>query len=112
MEPQVRTLWMEDGREAEERTVVAPVAKATGEVNSCDEQTVKELYVEKKPPKHLAKRITEKKMPIVYERLVEEINPDTGEITERQQYKLDTDEPMILKTPFFVWLMPSKKRLQ
>ena len=93
---QVRTLWMEDGREAEERTKVVPVLNEAGDKDCCEEQTVKELYVEPKPPKLLTKRVTERKCPVVCERLVEEVDPVNGAITEREHYKLDTDEPLRL----------------
>lgn len=88
MNNQVRTLWMEDGREAEERVSIQPVLNAVGQEDCCEERTVRELYVEKKPPKYLATRVTEKKCPVVCERVTEEVD-EAGNIIERKEEQID-----------------------
>lgn len=93
MNNQTRTLWMEDGREAEERVVVQPVLNAVGQEDCCEERTVRELYVEKKPPKYLATRVTEKKCPVVCERVTEEVD-EAGNIIERKEEQLDWGSKM------------------
>lgn len=76
---------LEDGRRAERR--VTEQASENGE-----SERVVEFHVEDKRPLKLQQRIVEKSKPIVFERLIETIDTETGSITEK---KIESIEPKV-----------------
>ncbi len=76
---------LEDGRRAERRVT---------EQNTEDGQVerVVELHVEAERPMMLQKRVIEKSKPIVYERMVETVDPKTGLVVDQ---KVESIEPQI-----------------
>jgi hypothetical protein len=73
---------LDDGRRAERRT--------TEEVNGEGqiERTI-ELHVENERPLNLQQRIVEKTKPFVYERTVEAIDPQSGEVVDHKVESID-----------------------
>ena len=79
----VEQIYLEDGREAERH------------VRDDGEEKVLELYVAPpKPEKSLAKRVVEKKRPVVYERVIETV--EGGEVVDRKVEALDPKVEMKL----------------
>jgi hypothetical protein len=76
---------LDDGRRAERR--VMENTNENGEF-----ETVIELHVEDERPLKLQQRVVEKSKPIVYERMVETIDPKTGDVVEQ---RVESIEPKI-----------------
>lgn len=73
---------LKDGRSAEERVF---------QDSPCEQEGVKvtEIWAEPKVEKRLAQRISEHTKPCVYERIVETIDENTGEVVEKKVEALD-----------------------
>lgn len=78
----VEKIFMEDGRSAEKF------------ITDDGETRVVELHVEEARPKHLAKRIVEKRKPIVYEREIQTLN-EAGEVIDRVVETIDSENVMV-----------------
>ncbi len=78
----VEKIFMEDGRSAEKF------------ITDDGETRVVELHVEEARPKHLAKRIVEKRKPIVYEREIQTLN-EAGEVVDRVVETIDPENTMV-----------------
>jgi primase-polymerase (primpol)-like protein len=76
---------LDDGRRAERRVMENTTENGQSE-------TVIELHVEDERPLKLQQRVVEKSKPIVYERMVETIDPKTGDVVEQ---RVESIEPKI-----------------
>ncbi|RTK96629.1 MAG: hypothetical protein EKK64_03325 [Neisseriaceae bacterium] len=77
---------LEDGRKAEKRVINVPSSEeGVSEI-------ITEFHVE--PPRHLnlEKKIIERKKPFVFERVIQEIDPSTGEVKDQ---KIESVEPKV-----------------
>mgnify|MGYP003462112952 CR=1 FL=1 len=77
---------LEDGRKAEKRIINVP-----GSEDGVSE-TITEFHVE--PPRHLnlEKKIIERTKPFIFERVIQEIDPVTGEVRDQ---KIESVEPKV-----------------
>ena len=89
-EVRIEKLTMEDGRQAE---------RHVKEEGYCDENQTRvvDLYVEPERPKHLAKRIVEKRRPCVFRREIETID-ENGEVVDRKVESIDPEDKMELRS--------------
>jgi hypothetical protein len=78
---------LEDGRRAERR--VTEIKNSNGE---CEK--VVELLVEDERPLKLQQRVVEKCKPMLYERKLETIDPNTGNVVEQKIESLESKVPM------------------
>jgi hypothetical protein len=76
---------LDDGRRAEKR-----VTESKGEDGQSER--VIELHVEDERPLRLQQRVKERAKPFVFERMVETVDPKTGEVVEQ---KLESCEPKV-----------------
>lgn len=84
--------WMlDDGRRAEKKIVEIPVC-GTKDCEDGEGERVVEFRVEDERPLRLKQRVKEKTRPFVFERLVETIDPLTGEVIEK---KLESIDPKV-----------------
>jgi hypothetical protein len=101
MHEKVEKIRLEDGRHGERR-----VKEMYDENKECSKEVKTEYHVEEKRPLYLEKVVTEKTRPVVYERIIETIDPTTGNVVQRDKESTEPEINMQLRESLGIYGNP------